>query len=115
MIVPDRAIESDRIIEAAAERAAPAEVRLARSRRQLFELLEAQSTGVDSSGAAVFPRSRTMRLLLSRRGLGAAAALCGGLLISRPAIAWRLLQALPIGALARTFVNRLFRFNTTPS
>ncbi|MGA2776485.1 MAG: hypothetical protein ABSF94_02940 [Steroidobacteraceae bacterium] len=91
------------------DRRALTEARLARSRQELFDLLETQATGIDPSGAAVFPRSRTMRMLLSPPGLGAAAAICGGLLFSRPALAARLLRMVPAGAVARTLFKRLFK------
>jgi hypothetical protein len=48
-----------------------------------------------------FPRSRTMKLLLSGRGIGTVGAMVGGLLISRPALAFRLLRMLPTGAVAK--------------
>jgi hypothetical protein len=42
-----------------------------------------------------------MKLLLSGRGVGTVGAVVGGLLIARPAIAFRLLRMLPTGAVAR--------------
>jgi len=48
-----------------------------------------------------FPRSRTMRLLMSGRGIGTVGAVAGGLLMARPALAFKLLRLLPTGAVAR--------------
>jgi hypothetical protein len=48
-----------------------------------------------------FPRSKTMKLLLSGRGLGTVGAMVGGLVMARPALALRLLRMLPTGAIAR--------------
>jgi hypothetical protein len=48
-----------------------------------------------------FPRSRTMKLLMSGRGIGTAGAIVGGLLMARPALALKLLRMLPTGAVAR--------------
>jgi hypothetical protein len=57
------------------------------------------TAGEASSGT--FPRSRTMRMLLSGRGIGTAGAMVGGLLMARPALAFKLLRMLPTGAVAR--------------
>ena len=50
---------------------------------------------------AGFPRSRTMRMLMSGRGAGTVGAVVGGLLLARPALAFRLLRLLPTGAVAK--------------
>lgn len=82
--------------------------RLAASRAEIRRILErppraGSASPQDASGAVpgVFPRSRTMKLLLSGRGVGTVGAVVGGLLIARPAIAFRLLRMLPTGAVAR--------------
>ncbi len=86
--------------------------RLAQSRAQIRRLLDPQcepsgAAGSTAGGAAgEFPRSRTMRMLMSVRGLGAVAAVLGGLLIARPTLAWRLVKLLPTGAIARTLIVR---------
>ncbi len=49
----------------------------------------------------MFPRSRTMRMLLSIRGVGTVGALAGGLLLARPALALKLLRMIPAGAVGR--------------
>ena len=54
--------------------------------------------------AGVFPRSRTMRLLLSGRGIGTVGAVVGGLLMARPRLAFKLVRMLPTGAVARMLV-----------
>jgi len=87
--------------------------RLAQSRAEIRRLLDpprelADVAGRTTGGAAgEFPRSRTMRMLMSGGGLGAVAAVLGGLLIARPALAWRLIKLLPTGAIARMFVSRV--------
>ena len=87
---------------------------MAVSRAQLREILDPQRDGsihdengeVRQSGA--FPRSRTMRMLLTSRAAGTVAAVGAGLLISRPSIVWRLLRMIPAGAIARMTILRLF-------
>jgi hypothetical protein len=58
------------------------------------------------NGHAGFPRSRTMQMLLSGRGLGTLGALAGGLLIARPALALRLLRFVPASAVAKMLMNK---------
>lgn len=60
-----------------------------------------------SSPPGSFPRSRTMQMLMSGKSLGAVGATAAGLLIARPGLAWRLLRALPTGAVARMVFARL--------
>jgi hypothetical protein len=93
--------------------AARTEIRrkLAESREEVSRVLDpprAQSTGNGAAGAGLggFPRSRTMRMLLSSRGLGTMSALAAGLLIARPALALRLLRLLPVSAVAKTLIAR---------
>lgn len=86
--------------------------RLAQSRAQIRRLLDplcepsGEAGGTADGAAGEFPRSRTMRILMGGPGLGAVAAVLGGLLIARPALAWRLIKLLPAGAIARTFIVR---------
>ena len=56
-----------------------------------------------------FPRSRTMQALMSGRGLGAIGAIASGLVLTRPALAWRLIRLLPTGAVARVILARIMR------
>lgn len=84
--------------------------KLAQSRAEILDILEpppqADASG-DAAGASGgaggggFPRSRTMKLLMSGRGIGTVGAVLGGLVIARPALAFRLLRMLPAGAVAR--------------
>jgi hypothetical protein len=83
--------------------------KMAQSRAEIRRVLEPaprvhSGAGSDSSGGGYpggFPRSRTMRMLLSGRGIGTAGAVVGGLLMARPALAFKLLRMLPTGAVAR--------------
>jgi hypothetical protein len=89
--------------------------RLARSRAKIRRLLEPPTRPPDgarptpSASPGGFPRSRTMQALMSGRGLGAVGAAAGGLLLARPALAWRLIRMLPTGAVARMLVVRIVR------
>ncbi len=83
--------------------------RLAQSRAEIRRLLDPRrEPSAEAAGGAAdeFPRSRTMRMLVSGGGLGAVAALLAGVLIKRPALAWRLIKLLPTGAIARTVIVR---------
>jgi hypothetical protein len=80
--------------------------KLAQSRAELRALLDPPrpESGADASSGgrrSEFPRSRTMQTLLSGRGMGAAGALIGGLLIARPALALRVLRMVPAGAVGK--------------
>jgi hypothetical protein len=77
--------------------------KMAHSRAEIRRLLEPppQAVGSDQGAGGVFPRSRTMKLLLSGRGVGTVGAVVGGLLVARPALAIRLLRLIPAGAVAR--------------
>ena len=92
--------------------AARAEIlaRLEASRAELRRVLEpppaAGSGAADGGYAGGFPRSRTMQMLMSQRGLGTLGAVAAGLLVARPALALRLLRMLPAGALAKTLLLR---------
>jgi len=97
------------------EDAARAEIlaRLAASREELRRLLDrsdaAHSDGSnagDRPGPKEFPRSRTMQMLMSGRGLGTLGAAAAGLLIARPGLALRLLRILPASAIAKTLLMR---------
>jgi hypothetical protein len=97
----------DRDAEARAEILA----RLAASREELRRVFDppnnsngGESVPGDHPGG--FPRSRTMQMLMSGRGLGTLSAIAGGLLIARPALALRLLRSLPAGAVARMLLAR---------
>jgi hypothetical protein len=85
--------------------------RLKQSREEIGHLLDPPPR--DPSGAlppagghSGFPRSRTMQMLMSNRGLGALGVLAGGFLIARPALAFRLLRLLPTGGVAKVIIAR---------
>jgi hypothetical protein len=86
--------------------------RLAQSREELRLLLDPPPGESHGSGATGmnghlgFPRSRTMQMLLSGRGLGTLGALAGGLLIARPALALRLLRFIPASAVAKMLMAK---------
>jgi hypothetical protein len=84
--------------------------RLAESRAEIKRLLEPRLEETDEQRAengTGFPRSRTMRALMSGRGLGAVGATAAGLIMARPALAWRLFRMLPTGPLLRMGIGRI--------
>jgi len=82
--------------------------RLAESRAEIKRVLEPDDTGEKGGeNGTGFPRSRTMRALMSSRGLGAVGATAAGLIMARPALAWRLIRMLPTGALLRMGLARV--------
>jgi hypothetical protein len=88
--------------------------KLAQTREEMRQVLDpprAESGGDHGSARnpemSEFPRSRTMRALLSSRGLGAAGALVGGLLIARPSLALRLLRMVPIGTVGKMLIEKV--------
>jgi hypothetical protein len=85
--------------------------RLAQSRDELRAILDPPRRdngggNVPGEGPGGFPRSRTMRVLLSSRGLGTMGALAGGLLLARPALALRLLKFVPASAVAKMLMAK---------
>ena len=99
--------------------AAEAEIlaRLAASREELRRLLDRTRDAADAHGSTStfgdhrpgpggFPRSRTMQMLMSGRGLGTLGAAAAGLLIARPGLALRLLRILPASTIAKTLLVR---------
>jgi hypothetical protein len=98
------------------DEAARAEIlaRLAASREELLRALDPPRNESGAGGSKHsdhsrgFPRSRTMQMLMSGRGLGTLGAAAAGLLIARPALALRLLRILPAGAVAKTILLRAF-------
>ncbi len=84
--------------------------RLARSRAEIRRVLEPPPRIAHSGGepgdsedhrSGVFPRSRTMRLLTSGRGIGTLGAMVGGLVMARPGLAFKVIRKLPTGTVAR--------------
>lgn len=98
------------------EEATRAEIlaRLAASREELLRAFESPRNESDGGSSKLsdhpggFPRSRTMQMLMSGRGLGTLGAAAAGLLVARPALALRLLRMLPAGAMAKTMLLRAF-------
>jgi hypothetical protein len=93
--------------------------RLALSREELRRVLDPPATqdGGEAglNGRAGFPRSRTMQMLMSGRGLGTLGALAGGLLIARPALALRLLRLVPASAVGKMLLRKAMgAFNSKP-
>jgi hypothetical protein len=87
--------------------------KLAQSRAELQLLLDPPRNDSDSGepGRAhdgAFPRSRTMQMLMTGKGLGTLGAVVSGLFIARPALALRLLKMLPASAVARTLLVKAF-------
>jgi len=97
------------------EQEARAEIltRLRASRAELRQVLDPprndEADGASTTGrgrSKPFPRSRTMRALMSSKGLTALGATAAGLLMARPALALRLLRMLPASAFARMLLIR---------
>jgi len=90
-------------------------LRLAQSRAEIRDIFEPPPPEPGSAAAAAeatrgghrfFPRSRTMKLIMSARGMGTVGAMVGGLLMARPAFAFRLMRLLPVEAVARVLLVR---------
>jgi hypothetical protein len=87
-------------------------LRLAQSRAEIRDIFEpprpepgsAEAAAEAAGGHRFFPRSRTMKLLMSGRGMGTVGAMVGGLLMARPALAFRLMRLLPVEAVARVLL-----------
>jgi hypothetical protein len=87
--------------------------RLAVSREELrivFEPPQGQANADGSTAARQdgFPRSRTIQMLMSGRGVGTLGALAAGLIVARPALALRLLRMLPASAIGRSLLLKAF-------
>ena len=90
--------------------AARAEIlgRLAVSREELRAVFEPPRNQANGGGGGPrdFPRSRTLQMLMSGRGLGTLGALAAGLMVARPALALRMLRLLPASAIGRMLLVR---------
>ncbi len=87
--------------------------RLKRSRAEIQRVLEppprvSHDGGGDpfeEGGAGrpndTFPRSRTMRMLMSARGIGTVGAILGAIFVARPTLMLKLLRVFPAGAVGR--------------
>jgi hypothetical protein len=96
------------------DEAARAEIlaRLAVSREELRRIFDPPPHEPGARGpqaadrAGEFPRSRTIQMLMSGRGLGTLGAAAAGLLVARPGLALRLIRLLPASAVAKTLLIR---------
>ena len=95
--------------------AARAEIlaRLAVSREELRIVFEPPHDQANADGSTTarqdgFPRSRTIQMLMSGRGVGTLGALAAGLIVARPALALRLLRMLPASAIGRSLLLKAF-------
>ena len=97
------------------DEAARAEIlaRLALSREELRRVLDPPRNSSDAGGGSgagdqpgAFPRSRTLRMLMSGRGIGTLGAVAAGLLVARPALALRILRMLPATAIGKMLLTR---------
>lgn len=89
--------------------------KLAQSREEIRRVLDPPHEPRHAEGgpdggehAGAFPRSRTLRMLMSGRGMGAVGAAAAGLLLARPALALRVLRMLPASAIGRMLLVRAF-------
>ena len=87
--------------------------KLAQSREEIRRVLDpprdhpdASQRGSQGANPGSFPRSRTLQLLMSGRGMGAVGAAAAGLLIARPALALRILRLLPASAIGKMLLSR---------
>ena len=84
--------------------------KLAQTREELRAILDPpplqEGNGQLVGSVSGFPRSRTMQMLLSGKGLGTLGALAGGLLIARPMLALRLLRLVPASAVAKMLLSK---------
>jgi hypothetical protein len=85
--------------------------RLAASREEYRAILDPPRpdnlhAGETSAGLAHFPRSRTMRMLLGRRGLGTLGAIAAAILVARPKLALKVWRMLPTKMLRRLLIGR---------
>lgn len=85
--------------------------KLAQSRQEVRQILdpppgESRNGEIPQDSGRQFPRSRTMRALLSSRGLGAVGAIAGGLLVARPSLALRVLRMVPVSAVGKMLIAK---------
>jgi hypothetical protein len=85
--------------------------KLARSREEVRQILDPPRNELGANGGppasdGSFPRSRTMRALLSNKGIGAVGALASGLLIARPSLALKMLRLVPVSAVGKMLLTK---------
>jgi hypothetical protein len=87
-------------------------LKLAQSREELRQVLDPppppQADGAEGEPgrSGDFPRSRTMQMLMSGKGLGTLGALASGLLIARPALALKVLRLVPAGTVGKMLLAK---------
>jgi hypothetical protein len=84
-----------------------AKLKIRESRAELERLLIDDPDHNQTSGS--FPRSRTLRLLTSNRGIVLLALAAGGLLLMRPTLIKRAIRFVPMGPLAHMLAARFLR------
>ena len=86
--------------------------RLALSREEYRAILDPPrvhpEAGETPARVAGFPRSRTMRTLLSKSGLGTLGAVAAAILVARPRLALKLWRSLPTRMVRRLLIGRVF-------
>jgi hypothetical protein len=85
--------------------------RIALSREEYRAILEPSHGNPEAGGTvgpATFPRSRTMRALMGKRGLGTLGALAAALLVMRPKLALKLWRMMPTRMVKRLLIGRAF-------
>lgn len=83
--------------------------RLAASREEYRAILDPPHNlhaGETSAGLVHFPRSRTMRMLMGKRGLGTLGAIAAAILLARPKLALKLWRMLPAKMVSRLLIGR---------
>jgi hypothetical protein len=84
--------------------------RLAHSRLEYRTILDPPhdhpEEGKTSASLAHFPRSRTMRTLLSKRGLGTLSAVAAAVFLARPKLALKVWRMLPARMVKRLLIGR---------
>jgi hypothetical protein len=93
-----------------AEKRNQVRARLAGSREEYRTILDPSldnpESGKTSASLANFPRSRTMRTLLSKRGLGTLGAVAAAVLLARPKLALKVWRMLPARVVKRLLIGR---------
>ena len=84
-----------------------AELKVMATRAELERLLIDDPDQEQASGT--FPRSRTLRLFTSNRGIVILAVAAGGLLLLRPSLAKRAIRFVPMGPVLRMLADRFLR------
>ena len=85
----------------------PAELKVMETRAELERLLIDDPD--DSRSSGMFPRSRTLQLLTSNKGVVLLAVAAGGLLLLRPRLLKSAIRFVPMGPILTMLTNRFFR------